>query len=372
MKQIGNKASNQIWNPNESMHPPPTTLGTEERDSELEKYIRRKYEQGAFKAGSAGSKFNAPTSLNRAREGDGRLPSGSVTRLNSVVGSVTSSAWSENKRNPELNDILAGKSNAAGVNTNRDLPALPITHTGAAPRSRPVAGSSNIANPFPTSNVQANSHHNHTAVQGFQNGSQPPTSLVNLDGGRDTTLPLQMNSTTAFGGTNHSNPFNPFQTTQNQLPQQPHSFSGSNFSTSPFNSCPNTAIPQQTAFQGGLSVPSSHVGFSSSVPPPSTGFNHPLSQFDPLSPQPQQSHQHPQSQGYPQNSQGYTPQMYQHQPNQQFNGTMNYPHQQSYMGQVPLSTPPFTSNGYQQYATSWNGANNGMMDSGYIMNGMMR
>ncbi|KAJ1301173.1 hypothetical protein OPQ81_003584 [Rhizoctonia solani] len=48
VKNIGNIASNAKWNPNESRNPPPTNLEESERDSEMEKYIRAKYETKKF------------------------------------------------------------------------------------------------------------------------------------------------------------------------------------------------------------------------------------------------------------------------------------------------------------------------------------
>ncbi|KAJ3992725.1 putative GTPase activating protein for Arf-domain-containing protein [Lentinula boryana] len=48
MKEMGNLNSNAIYNPNELRHPPPPMLTEDERDSELEKYIRAKYEYKKF------------------------------------------------------------------------------------------------------------------------------------------------------------------------------------------------------------------------------------------------------------------------------------------------------------------------------------
>ncbi|KAI6014468.1 hypothetical protein PISMIDRAFT_36752, partial [Pisolithus microcarpus 441] len=48
MKQNGNVKSNQLYNPDEARHPPPADLMGTERDSELEKFIRAKYEYRRF------------------------------------------------------------------------------------------------------------------------------------------------------------------------------------------------------------------------------------------------------------------------------------------------------------------------------------
>ncbi|KAH9474609.1 UBA domain-containing protein 3 [Psilocybe cubensis] len=48
MKSMGNVKSNSIYNPNELRHPPPPNLEETERDSEIEQYIRAKYEYRKF------------------------------------------------------------------------------------------------------------------------------------------------------------------------------------------------------------------------------------------------------------------------------------------------------------------------------------
>ncbi|GBE83616.1 ArfGap-domain-containing protein [Sparassis crispa] len=48
MKQHGNVRSNAHYNPDETRHPPPTNMIDSERDSDLEKYIRAKYEYKSF------------------------------------------------------------------------------------------------------------------------------------------------------------------------------------------------------------------------------------------------------------------------------------------------------------------------------------
>ncbi|KAL5514781.1 hypothetical protein ACEPAG_2097 [Sanghuangporus baumii] len=53
MKTIGNIKANQYWNPDERKHPLPTNMEESERDSELEKYIRSKYEFQRFRSLSA-------------------------------------------------------------------------------------------------------------------------------------------------------------------------------------------------------------------------------------------------------------------------------------------------------------------------------
>ncbi|KAJ9479517.1 ADP-ribosylation factor GTPase-activating protein effector protein 2 [Pseudozyma hubeiensis] len=51
MKEVGNVRSNRKYNPDEMRNRPPTNMEESERDSELEKYIRRKYEFRRFMEG---------------------------------------------------------------------------------------------------------------------------------------------------------------------------------------------------------------------------------------------------------------------------------------------------------------------------------
>ncbi|KAI0824532.1 hypothetical protein BC628DRAFT_418888 [Trametes gibbosa] len=53
MKTTGNAKSNAHFNPDEVKHPPPTNMIDSERDSDLEKYIRAKYEYKSFVSRSA-------------------------------------------------------------------------------------------------------------------------------------------------------------------------------------------------------------------------------------------------------------------------------------------------------------------------------
>lgn len=45
MKQNGNLKSNAFYNPNEARNPPPANMIDQERDSELEKFIRSMFVQ---------------------------------------------------------------------------------------------------------------------------------------------------------------------------------------------------------------------------------------------------------------------------------------------------------------------------------------
>ncbi|GMK54884.1 hypothetical protein CspeluHIS016_0114700 [Cutaneotrichosporon spelunceum] len=70
MKDMGNVKSNAIYNPDPERHPPPASV-SDERDSEIQQFIRRKYELGAFKSGSgrdlATASVNSRTQALQAR-----------------------------------------------------------------------------------------------------------------------------------------------------------------------------------------------------------------------------------------------------------------------------------------------------------------
>lgn len=127
----------------------------------MEKYIRRKYESGAFKAGS-GTLGIAPTSMNRAREREGR------------------EVKMENRRNPELNDVLVKKDAR-----DRDLPALPSSAGAGGARPRPMRSGSSTG------------------------GLGGHANLVDLEGGSSSTLPLQVNAGTGGGYHQQTGPGGP-------------------------------------------------------------------------------------------------------------------------------------------------------------------
>ncbi|WVQ95718.1 hypothetical protein IAU59_002817 [Kwoniella sp. CBS 9459] len=298
MKTIGNLASNATWNPNEALHPPPATFGAEERDSEIEKYIRRKYEQGAFKGGASARLDGRPepSSLNRARERDGRLP----------PGATGGGLGRENMRNPELNDIVMPRRKE-----ERDLPPLPPgSGSGypAPPRARPVRSSSsqNIGSPWSA------------APAGSTTIAQPPAhtlttpDLIDISGpSASSTLPLQVNmsgSTSASASASSSNGYLSAQPgfSTSPAPMQTNGFSAppNQYGNGMFNGFSTSPQMGMTSGMGGM------YGQQLS-PQPTYGGQLPPNQAVPglqqqmygqqLSPQPthhQQMHISPQMQGY--------------------------------------------------------------------------
>ncbi|ODN82778.1 hypothetical protein L202_01055 [Cryptococcus amylolentus CBS 6039] len=238
MRSIGNTASNAIYNPNERLHPPPSSYGHEERDSEIERYIRKKYEQCAFKGGASARLDGRvePTSLNRARERDGRLQAGAAGW---TVGK-------ENRRNPELNDIVMPRKK------ERDLPPIPVSPSAssptgrAPPRARPVRSPSaqNVASmrPAPAPPSEAN--------------------LVDLSSASTSTLPLQLNVSPS-----------PQPQQPQYIPIQPTGFSTSPSFTPQFAS-PNGMMSNYLSPQPSPSQTFNNMHYS---PQPQQGYGHHLS-----------------------------------------------------------------------------------------------
>ncbi|KAG6888772.1 hypothetical protein C0995_006101 [Termitomyces sp. Mi166 len=78
MKSIGNIKSNAIYNPNEARHPPPANLMDAERDSELEQYIRSKYQFRRFIDKTSKVDPSRP-STSATSNGSSRAPSAPLT-----------------------------------------------------------------------------------------------------------------------------------------------------------------------------------------------------------------------------------------------------------------------------------------------------
>lgn len=192
LRSIGNNASNAIYNPNEQKNPPPTSTDSSERDSEMEKYIRRKYEVGAFKAGAnPGKAAEGVNSRDRYR----------------AAQSLGVEKGMENRRNPELNNLVFKKNSRE----ERDLPPLPPL-SASRPGSSAGGGGGARERPNPST-------------------VPPPleteTMLINLGGATRATLPLQSQAQQASTFTQNGNGFNcqsqfiPQQPTQFQLSPQP-------------------------------------------------------------------------------------------------------------------------------------------------------
>lgn len=181
MKQTGNIKSNALYNPDEKRYPPPTNMIESERDSELEKYIRAKYEFKTFmkRTNEAKPKASplAPSSsidrsaavaalLGPSRSAASRASHSSTSKLQSTSATTSSSTQSgsavPSKSAPPASTSLQDKLNASG-----STPALPPRPQDRS-ASQPLLSST-------SSGAQ---------TQTSASGSQPQTI--------DATLPLQV------------------------------------------------------------------------------------------------------------------------------------------------------------------------------------
>ncbi|KAH9937845.1 uncharacterized protein BXZ73DRAFT_89261 [Epithele typhae] len=88
MKENGNLKSNAYYNPDEIKNPPPTNMIDQERDSDLEKYIRSKYQYKSFVT----KKSAATALLGPSRSASSRLSSAAPTATRSQTMPPSSSA----------------------------------------------------------------------------------------------------------------------------------------------------------------------------------------------------------------------------------------------------------------------------------------
>nr|XP_019007987.1 uncharacterized protein I206_07155 [Kwoniella pini CBS 10737]OCF46768.1 hypothetical protein I206_07155 [Kwoniella pini CBS 10737] len=190
MKEVGNTISNSIFNPNEKLHPPPPSYGHDERDSEIERYIRKKYEMGIFKVGSkpsSSSLIYEPTSLNRARERNGKLPFNSLSQnqnqnSNDII-SFNKKEYNSNYRDRDLPELPNSNSNPSNQieNRNRNVPApwaTPSTNSGTPP---PPPLPSSSTNRQPQQQQQINSTRDENLID------------FSIAQTQNATLPLQIN-----------------------------------------------------------------------------------------------------------------------------------------------------------------------------------
>ncbi|KAK7683738.1 hypothetical protein QCA50_013114 [Cerrena zonata] len=133
MKDMGNIKSNAIYNPNELRHPPPPNMIDSERDSDLEKYIRSKYEfksffdKKALVASKLGPSRSATNRLSAA------LPDSAAPQPSARPSSVAVSTPASLSSTQSTSSIPA----AAPAPTN---PALAAVRTPVRSVSVPVVG----------------------------------------------------------------------------------------------------------------------------------------------------------------------------------------------------------------------------------------
>ncbi|KAG1859956.1 hypothetical protein C8R48DRAFT_713800 [Suillus tomentosus] len=161
MKQNGNIKSNAMYNPDEARHPPPTNMMEAERDSEIEKFIRAKYEFKWF-VNCKPSKFVLPA----------RPYSNAVTTRPKSTPTTDPAPFKRKTSPPPPPPV----------------PAKNVTLPGAlSPRSTPVQPARSISHPLPTPRSSVPSQK--------LSGSQLWDDLISLQGPSQlSSLPLQYQS----------------------------------------------------------------------------------------------------------------------------------------------------------------------------------
>ncbi|KAF8208138.1 hypothetical protein K438DRAFT_1813482 [Mycena galopus ATCC 62051] len=177
MKNIGNLKSNQYHNPNEARHPPPPNLMDGERDSEMEQYIRSKYEYKSFVDRSA---------LVASKLGPSRSASS--------VSPRPPPASSSSNPPPSTKSTVSAPPAAPPVRSNTTLPEA----KSPPPRA--------FSQPLPTTTLplQAQAQFSQPAQQIPPQQQQQPApggvwnDLVSLQApGSSSTLPLQIQASSA-------------------------------------------------------------------------------------------------------------------------------------------------------------------------------
>ncbi|KAG1773622.1 hypothetical protein EV702DRAFT_1129348 [Suillus placidus] len=183
MKQNGNIKSNALYNPDEARHPPPTNMMEAERDSEIEKFIRAKYEFKWF-INCKPSKFVPP-----ARPFSNTV----TTRPSSTL--TTDPAPFKRKSSPIPPPVPTKNVTRGGTGVSNFLPGT------SSSGSTPAQPARSISHPLPTPISSA-------PIQKLS-GSQLWDDLISLQGpSQFSFLPLQYQS--------HNPDFS-------SLPPQPHS-----------------------------------------------------------------------------------------------------------------------------------------------------
>ncbi|KAJ7481462.1 hypothetical protein FB451DRAFT_1350637 [Mycena latifolia] len=362
MRQNGNIKSNQLYNPNEARHPPPPNLMDGERDSEMEQFIRSKYEYKSFLDRSAlvASKLGPSRSASSVSP---RRPSPSPA--NGSSGPSTTSSVSTPPSAPPVRSSTTVAAPAPKITPIRSSsqplpPALPLGQPAQQPQQQPQqaggvwndlislqapASSSSLPLQFQAASLQGFGQQQQPMSMntGYQPQMSPPTGMGMMGG--MAASPYQSQSQFV-----PSNPYSP----QMQQPQFTPSFSSPSFGggAAPlYNPQPQPFVQQQQQqqqlFQGQPVQSPVPQGFGFQQPGPSmtpTFGNQMLGtgQFGTPSPQPFMS-------GSPQ------PQFMSGSPQPQFMSSSPQPPQ--FMGSSPQ--PPFQQyGGGVQQGQQWMGGTN--------------
>lgn len=137
MKSMGNIKSNAIYNPNEIRHPPPVNMVDSERDSEMEQYIRSKYQFKRFLDKSA----LVASKLGPSRSASSLKSSGSLRSVSTPLTSATSATTASSPVSKTINTLpltpaQAPKRPYTSANTSAPIPRAVSQPLSTAQRSQ--------------------------------------------------------------------------------------------------------------------------------------------------------------------------------------------------------------------------------------------
>jgi hypothetical protein len=214
VKQMGNLKSNAIYNPNIRRHPPPVNLEESERDSEMERFIRAKYE---FKRFMERDGRTSAAEL-RVREGASVLRSKTAPLPSQATPSLSTSQVPEQPKKPVFGSTTlqyrpSTKTTAAVASTpstsSNPFPAATAPASPAAP--------SNSNNPVWNDLISLQMDTSQAAQPPLQYASPSLPSTLAFQPGRSASLGAM-----AFGGSYGSTPSlsaaNPFPVAASQTP----------------------------------------------------------------------------------------------------------------------------------------------------------
>ncbi|KAG7095685.1 hypothetical protein E1B28_006399 [Marasmius oreades] len=145
MSEMGNIKSNALYCPNELRHPPPHMLMADERDSELEQYIRSKYEYKRFIARTTASS-NPGSSTLRSQS----TPLEKADKIPSSLSSSSGAARPSTTAIPSNSSSIQSRSfsqpmNAAGSTAQSHHISQPLTQQQLPARTQSLAQSPTIS-----------------------------------------------------------------------------------------------------------------------------------------------------------------------------------------------------------------------------------
>ena len=356
MRSIGNTKANSIYNPDESRHPPPTnTSEFNDRDGELEKFIRRKWVEGRFKAGASGTSRQEGEDYGR-RGGEMRMRASTTG-----TSSVGSRGINRASPNPELNDIVVPRASVLYESSSSSSNPPPIfvrasssaaASSPARPRPRPTH-SATLEIPVISSS------------EALRYSVDPTPSGGSLgQGGRGATRSMVEDSWSDLMAASSSTS-NPVEQVAER--RSPNPFARKSSPQPPVQAVSSTGTRQQSAGNGAYG---DLLGLNSNVNSTMAPAPAPASSAQGT----QQSTSYQTPNGYANGASGSQPFM---QPPQQYNQQAQFQQQTQYGQPQQVSYPHQmqnmmvgSPNGLSGYQTGGMGMGNGYPQN-YSMNGMM-